>query len=47
MISHFFSHALRASVNNMQKLTSLAGVIVNSAEANQLLHRPYRPGWTL
>jgi len=25
----------------------LTGVIVNSAEANQLLHRPYRPGWTL
>ena len=24
----------------------LAGVIVNSAEANQLLHRTYRPGWT-
>lgn len=25
----------------------LAGKIVNSAEANELLHRPYRPGWTL
>jgi len=25
----------------------LAGVIVNLAEANQLLHRPYRQGWTL
>ncbi len=25
----------------------LGGVIVNSAEANELLHRPYRPGWTL
>ncbi len=25
----------------------LAGVIVNPAEANQLLHRPYRQGWTL
>ena len=24
-----------------------SGVIVNSAQANQLLHRPYRPGWTL
>ncbi|MGA2618373.1 MAG: Gfo/Idh/MocA family oxidoreductase [Thermoguttaceae bacterium] len=25
----------------------LSGVIVNSAQANELLHRPYRPGWTL
>jgi len=25
----------------------VSGTIVNSAEANQLLHRPYRQGWIL
>ena len=25
----------------------LSGQVVNNAEANQLLHRPYRPGWSL